>query len=306
MHIDELDTVQIRLLAELLDTRSLSLAARRIGLSPSAASHALPRLRTRLGDALFVRASNGVQPTPYGERVGAAARRAVDTLLEGLATDRPFDPRTSTRRFNIYLSDVGQMVLLPKVLAFMQDEAPHASLRASPIPLDNPGSALGSGEVDLAVGSFSNLTTGFRQVPLFRERYVCAVRADHPSFGAGMSLDAFLAASHAVADSSGMAHAVIERILVKHRIRRAVKLTVPEYLVLPMIVANSDLVVVMPARLANAFAPHVDIKILPPPVSLPAYEIRAYWHERYDRDPANRWIRRAFVVLFRSRGALGT
>jgi DNA-binding transcriptional LysR family regulator len=152
MHIDELDTVQIRLLAELLDTRSLSLAARRIGLSQSAASHALARLRTRLGDALFVRASNGVQPTPYGERVGAAARRAVDTLLEGLAADRPFDPYTSTRRFNIYLSDVGQMVLLPKVLAFMKDEAPHASLRTSPIPLDDPGGALGSGEVDLAVG----------------------------------------------------------------------------------------------------------------------------------------------------------
>jgi DNA-binding transcriptional LysR family regulator len=302
MHIDDLDIGQIRLLAELLDTGSLSLAARRIGLSQSAASHALAKLRVGMGDALFVRAAGGVQPTPYGERLGAAARQALDALLEGLAANRPFDPETSTRRFNVYMSDVGQMVLLPRLLAFMKQEAPRASLRAWPIPLDNPGGPLASGEVDLAVGFFSNLTTGFRQALLFRERYVCAVRADHPRFRAGMSLDGFVATPHAIADSSGMAHAVIERILARHRIKRAVTLTVPEYLVLPMIVASSDLAVVMPARLAEAFSAYVKIKVLPAPVALPAYDIRAYWHERYHQDATISWIRNAVIRLFRDRG----
>lgn len=299
MHIESLDIAQVRLLAELLETHNLSLAAERVGLSQSAASHALARLRRRLGDPLFVRAAGGVQPTPYGEKLGLAARQARDTLIEGLARDRGFDPASSDRRFSIYLSDVGQMVLLPRLLGYLKRAAPGVSLRASPIPLTAPGEALASGEVDMAVGFFSNLATGFRRVGLFREHYVCVVRSDHPNFRAGMSLEAFQATDHALTEASGMAHAVIERVLAAHKVRSSVKLSVPHYFVLPMIIAGSDLAVIMPARLADAFAPHVGLQILPPPVPLPAYDIMAYWHERYHHDPASRWLRGALVRLFR-------
>jgi DNA-binding transcriptional LysR family regulator len=298
MHIDDLEFGEVRLLAELADLRKLSAAAARLGLSQSAASHALARLRKRTGDALFVRGGGGFYPTPYGERLSAASRSALNILLDGFAANAPFDPAQTTRRFTVYLSDVGQMVFLPKLLAFMSREAPQASLRVSPIPLEQPGAPLASGEVDLAVGFFSNLTTGFRQSMLFRERYVCVVRADHPNFRNGMTAEGFARSPRALADASGMGHAVVEAELKREGLLVAPRLTVPQFMVLPLVIANSDLLVIMPSRLAKAFAELVSIKILRPPVVLKPYDIKLYWHERYQQDPANRWLRRALTRLF--------
>jgi DNA-binding transcriptional LysR family regulator len=299
MHIDNFAFTEIRLLAELLELRKLSAAAARLGLSQSAASHALARLRKRVADPLFVRGKDGFYPTPHGERLGSAARQALNILLDGFASDERFDPGETTRRFNVYLSDVGQMVFLPKLLAFMGRHAPQASLRVNPIPLDQPGGPLASGEVDVAVGFFTNLTSGFRQSMLFRERYVCVVRSDHPNFRAGMTAEGFAASPRALADASGMAHAVVEGELRKQRLDTVPRLTVPQFMVLPLVIANSDLLVIMPGRLAKAFAQLVSIKILRPPVPLRPYDIKIYWHERFHHDSANRWFRRALIELFR-------
>jgi DNA-binding transcriptional LysR family regulator len=294
--IASLDIRQIGLIAELTRLRSISAASRKIGLSQSAASHALGKLRKRLGDPLFLRVGYGLQPTPYGERLGTAARQALDLLVAGLGSNRPFDART--RRFTIYANDVGQTVLLPRLITFLKKEAPGATVRAPPIPLENPGAARSAGEVDLAAGFFDNLTTGFRQSVLFRERYVCTMRSNHPKFRSGMTLEAFKTCEHAMADATGMAHAVIDRFLAKHGIQRNITLRVPGFLVLPMIIASSDLLAVIPSRLAEAFVSHLPIKVLPLPISIPPYDIRVYWHERYHHDPALIWFRKAFVDLF--------
>ncbi len=299
MHIGDFEFTEIRLIAELSELRKLAAAAARLGLSQSAASHALGRLRKRTGDPLFIRSNAGFQPTPYGERLGAAARQALNILLDGFASNEPFDPAQTTREFNVYMSDVGQMVFLPKMLAFLTTEAPQASLRACPIPLEQPGAALASGEVDLAVGFFTNLAAGFHQSVLFRERYVCVVRSDHPNFRSGMSAQAFAASPRALADASGMSHAVMEAELRKNGFSGTTRLVVPQFMVLPLVIASSDFLVIMPSRLAQAFSQLVPIKILRPPVPLRPYDIRVYWHERFNHDPANRWFRRALVQLFR-------
>src|SRR5262249_4159834 len=122
MDINDLDFTQIRLIAELAGVNSVSAAAQNIGLSQSAASHCLAKLRKQLDDQLFTRTENGFQPTPYCERVGTAAREALDVLLAGIASNRPFDPRKATRRFNVYLGVIGQIVLLPPLLAFLKKE----------------------------------------------------------------------------------------------------------------------------------------------------------------------------------------
>jgi DNA-binding transcriptional LysR family regulator len=301
MHISEFEFTEIRLIAELADLRKLSAAAARLGLSQSAASHALARLRRRTGDPLFIRSNAGFVPTPYAERLSAATRQALNILLDGFAQNEPFDPAASTRRFNVYMSDVGQMVFLPKLLSFMGENAPGASLRACPIPLEQPGAALASGEVDIAAGFFTNLSAGFRQSVLFRERYVCVVRSDHPNFRAGMSTDAFAATPRALADASGMSHTVMEEELRRHGFKGTTRLMVPQFMVLPLVIASSDLLVIMPSRLARAFSRLVPIKILRPPVPLKPYDIRIFWHERFHHDPANRWLRRALVQLFRER-----
>jgi DNA-binding transcriptional LysR family regulator len=286
-----LDLTQLELLAALGDLASVSAAAARIGLSQSAASHALSKLRVLLGDPLFVRTSGGLRPTTYGLSVSRASRDALETLRLGLEGNRPFDPAEAPRAFGIYMSDVGQTVFLPPLLRHLGTHAPGITLRVSAIPAVEPGAALEVGDVDLAVGYFTTLTTGFRQRVLFRERYVCVARADHPRFARGMTLEAFYAVPHAVTTSSGAGHRLLERVLDSHKVQRRVVLAVPQFLVLPLVIASSDLMVIMPSQLAEEFARLVDIKVMAPPVRIPAYDIRIFWHERYHHDPANRWLR---------------
>jgi DNA-binding transcriptional LysR family regulator len=287
----------------ILHQRSVSAASQRIGLSQSAASHALAKLRKQLGDPLFTRTANGVQPTPYGERLGFAARESLDVLHAGLASNLPFEPSTTTRRFNFFAGDVGQMVFLPKLAVFLKETAPGATMRVAPVPLENPGAALSSGEVDVAVGFFDNLTSGFLQSILFQERYVCIVRAGHPNFRTGMSIEAFKSTAHAIADSTGMAHAMIDQVLARHRIRRKDAIRVPGFHVLPTIIANSDLLAVIPSRLAKAFERYVSIRLLPTPVPIPPWDIHIYWHERYHHDPPIQWFRSVFIKLFRDKAS---
>jgi DNA-binding transcriptional LysR family regulator len=298
MHVNELDLTQIRLLAELSRSHSVSRAAHRIGVSQSAASHALAKLRKKLGDPLFTRIHDGFEPTPFGAQLGNASCEALDALIAGLASNDHFDPLTTTRVFTFFMNDIGQTIFLPPLLKFLRQNAPGVSTRVLPVPIENPGAALSSGAVDFAAGFFDNLTTGFFQSLVFNDRYACIVRVSHPKFRSGMTLEGFKNAEHAVADATGMAHAVIDRYLARHRVKRNVTLRVPGLHVLPMIVANSDLVAVVPWRLADLFATRVPIKVLPPPVAIPQFGVCIHWHERYHYDPAIRWMRRAFVDLF--------
>jgi DNA-binding transcriptional LysR family regulator len=303
LHTGDLSFTQMRLIAELLRLRSVSAASDSLGLSQPAASHALAKLRRQFGDPLFTRTTKGFQPTPYGERLGMAAQEAVAMLVAGIASGRGFDPVTTTRCFNLYASDVGQMVLLPKLLSHLKKAAPGASAKVWPIPLEKPGLPLSSGDVDLAFGYFNNLTSGFRQSFLFRDRYVCVVRANHPGFAKGMSVEAFNRAEHAIAHSTGMAHANIDQILARYQVHRNITLSVPGFHVLPMVIRDSDLVAIVPGMLAEEYASHVPIRVLPMPVPISPFDLRIYWHERYHHDASIRWLRNVFVELFRTRGA---
>jgi len=298
MHIEDLDLTQLRLVEALAERRSVSAAAEALGLSQSAASHALARLRRLFDDPLFVRTSQGMEATSTGERVGRAVRAALDILRQELDASRSFEPARAGRVFKVYMSDIAQMVFLPKLLAHLKALAPGVSLRACPIPLRSQGMALESGEIDLAVGHFTSLRTGFYQRRLFREKYVCIARSDHPKFTRGMSVEAFRQVEHAYADSSGITHEQVDKVLAQHAIARRIGLTVPQFMVLPLVIAGSDLVVTMPSRLADEFAKLILIQVMPFPVRIPVFDIKLFWHQRAHKDAANKWLRDLFVRLF--------
>src|SRR5262249_2933144 len=139
MHIGTLHLTQVRLLAELLRLRNVSAVADRLELSQSAVSHALASLRQELGDTLLVRTGSGLEHTPFGQRLGTAAREAVDALVAGIASRRSFDPISSKRQFRFYMSDVGQTVFLPRLTAHLKKYAPQASGKWRPLPKNAPG-----------------------------------------------------------------------------------------------------------------------------------------------------------------------
>jgi len=298
MHIGDLHLNQLRLVDALARNSNLSEAAEEIGLTQSAASHALARLREELQDPIFVRTSDGMRPTPYGKRLAASVADALQTLQAGLDRHPEFVPRTSTRTFNVIMSDVSQMLYLPRLLPRLSAEAPGVTLRVRPLPSKAPHLILESGEVDLAVGAFSRLIAGCRQKRLYRERYVCVVRQDHPRFADGMSVEAFCSVPQALVDPRGYVHERLDSWLAQQRVARSVKLHVPYFVPLPAVIARSDLLVVMASRVAKTYAEMLPLKIMPPPVKLPTYDTRLFWHERFHRDPANRWLRNLYLELF--------
>src|SRR5688500_7770604 len=123
-----------------------------------------------------------MRPTPYGKRLAGSVASALQTLRTGLDRHPDFVPATATRTFNVIMSDVSQMLYLPRLLPRLSSEAPGVTLRVRPLPAKAPHLILESGEVDLAVGAFSRLIAGCRQKRLYRERYVCVTRQDHPRF----------------------------------------------------------------------------------------------------------------------------
>lgn len=298
MHIENLELMQLRLLEAIAAKGSLSAAAAEVGLSQSAASHSLARLRKEAGDLLFVRTASRMQPTAYGEQLVGATRSALSLLREGLRDRRQFNAAESRRTFTLYMSEAGQLALLPSLLAYLWETAPGVRLRISRIPDQRPGEPLEVGEVDLAIGHIATLTTGFHRRRLFHERYACLACSDNRAFQDGMSIDAYKQASHAIADASGMAHWLIDQQLEPHRIVRKVGLVVPEFLALPFVIPRSELVATLPARVARRFAEFLPLRMMDPPVPFEAYEIFMLWHERAHIDPANLWLRNVVVRLF--------
>lgn len=293
-----LDINQLRLVEALARIGNLGEAAKEIGLSQSAASHALARLRKEVQDPIFVRASNGMSPTPYGAQLAASVRDALQTLSAGLNRHPDFLPSNSIRTFNVIMSDVSQFLYLQGLLARLSREAPSVTFQVLAMTTKSPHLLLEAGEVDLAVGTFTKLIVGCRRRRLYRERYVCVARQDHPQFKYGMTIDAFCRVPHALVDPRGFVHEQLDHWLAQQKVSRTAKLYVPYFTSLLPVLAGSDLVVVMASRLAEAFAQLASLKIMPPPTKLPTYDVSLFWHERFHRDPANRWLRDLYIDLF--------
>ena len=297
VQVEKLEWSQLRLLDALAQTGRLASAAEAAGISHSAASHSLARLRRDTGDPLYVRTAAGMQPTPYGRRLCAAAHDALALLREALDGGRDFDPGRSERSFTIYMSEAGQLVVLPQLIAYLRQHAPGVRVRVSRPAERDRGEALASGEVDLAVGHITTMTTGFHQRRLFSERYVCLTSLDCPLYENGITLEAYKQARHAIADSSGMAHWMIDQQLRQCDVVRRIGLVVPEFLALPFLILGSDLMITLPSRVAERFARVLPLRVSELPIALDPYDVLLFWHERMHTDPANRWMRQALAAL---------
>lgn len=299
-----LSSVDINLLVAfnaLVRERNVTLAANRIGLSQPAMSNALARLRKLFNDPLFVRTVTGMQPTPYAQQLAEPISHACELLEAALQIDAGFDPATSTRKaFTFYLSEIGEVVFLPKILLSLQSLAPRLGVRVSRVPETGAQAAMESGEVDLAIGIFPSLRAGFYQQRLYGDKFVCIVRRDHPLIQSAPSLEAYVAASHAVVTSTGTGHdTAVEQVLLKQRLQRKIAVTVPHFMALPAIVAQTNAIATVPARMAAALQGQANIRVLEAPIKFPRIEIRQHWHERYHHDAANKWLRELVAQLLK-------
>lgn len=298
MNIEDIDLNLLPVFEAVLAERSISRAADRLNLSQPAVSNAVARLRKATGDRLFVRLGNTMVPTPYAEELAGPLHQGLAGIRAALGTRQGFDPATSERRFSIYLTDLGEAFFLPRLLGRLNRIAPHIHLSTLPMPTGAAEEALQSGEVDLAIGNLPSLGAGFYVQRLFRDRYVCLVRRGHPSIGERISARQFAAASHAIVTPGGWGHGIIERTLIERGLEHRVALRLQNFLVLASIVATSDLVAIVPHSVGSQLSRDLDVRLLPLPIPIPAFDIRQCWQERFHEDKGNRWLRQQFVELF--------
>jgi DNA-binding transcriptional LysR family regulator len=179
----------------------------------------------------------------------------------------------------------------------LKEIAPSVRIDVRNISEDTP-KQLESGAVDVAVGFFPPMGAGFCQQRLFKERFVCAVRRDHPRIRTDLTLDQFESEVHLVVTTSGTSHGIVERTLDARKIRRKVGLRVPSVLGISAILPETDFLVIIPEQMGLILASTGKIRLFKLPFNVPTYLIKQHWHERYSHDPANRWLRGVIADLF--------
>ncbi|PWC32728.1 LysR family transcriptional regulator [Azospirillum sp. TSO35-2] len=287
----------------LLTERSVTGAARRLGLSPSAMSRTLARLRSATGDPLLVQAGRTLAPTPYAEELG---RRVHALTRDAVAVLRPttnrLDLASLDRTFTIRAGEGFVELVSAPLVAAVTKAAPHVRLRFVLKP-DKDAQPLREGLIDLEIGVLGTSAPELRTQLLFRDRFVGVARIGHPLLETGrVTPERYAACSHVVASRRGEFHGPVDDALEGLGLKRTVSLVVPGYPDAMRIARCSELVALVPRScLGNALmADHAAIlglESFEPPVPTPEFSISAIWHPRLDADPAHRWLRDTVMAV---------
>jgi DNA-binding transcriptional LysR family regulator len=296
----DIELHHLQILDVLLKERSLTKAANVLDLTQPGISKTLARLRRYFDDPLFIRVAQRMEPTPKAMELAEPVRAILERMRTLRSDHTAFDPETSDRTFKFFMVDAGVVQMLPPLLRFLQHEAPQMHVQAIRCDLQHLDLWLESGLVDFAVGSFTALGNGIRRHPLWTETYAAVARKGHPRMGPSPSEEAFLAEKHALVTAVGTGHDYVaaERVLEAAIPRQNIVCRIPMFSAAAHLVKHSDVVATLPRTMAMAMASDLDLQLVEVPIELPAMEIAEYWHERYHRDPGNRWIRAAFRNLF--------
>lgn len=305
MDLREFDLNLLRVLDALLKDRHVTLAARRLGMSQPAVSAALNKLRVLFDDRLFVKRSKGMDPTPRALELERPLIHVLQTIHDELLGKAAFDPRTTERCFVLIMGEIGQMVFLGHLLARFRSAAPGANIRVvSPAAAEREG-LLDDGRADLAIGHFPH----WQQPNLFQQRLyarplVCVARKNHAALARGpLTLEAFGALEHAVVGAESNFQHLYEPQLRRLGVRRRVVLELPNMSTAPQVLAQSDLLAIVPELLAEIYCREGALRIVELPFELPAYEVKQFWHRKLDQDPAVTWLRQLLAADFQPRDA---
>jgi len=299
MNLATLDLNLLRVFDAVHTHRNVSAAAAALAMSQPAVSNALRRLRREFGDELFTRGPQGMNPTPQADRAAAGVAQALGLLREALEPGPLFDAATARRTFTMIMSDVGEIVFLPRLLQFLQEAAPLVRIEAVTLPVKEARLAMEAGAVDLAIGFLPDLKAGFYQQRVFEQKYVCMVRQGHPQISDTVTLKRFNQARHAVVNAEGTGHGIVEAMFERAGLAPEMMVRLPHFLAAPMVVAATDLVATVPQKLGEAYAKMLPLRLLPHPLKIPVFQVNQYWHRRFHKDPANQWLRGHFARLFR-------
>lgn len=295
--LSQLDLNLLVVFRQLLVDKRVSKAAESLGLSQPAVSNALGRLRRALGDDLFLRTQAGMVPTPCAEQLAEPISTALGIIHGAVHRRTSFDPATSDRAFRIGMTDIGEIYFLPTLMDELARIAPHVTVSTVRTGTATLRDEMEAGQVDVAVGFLPQLKAGFFQRRLFTQRYVCLFRKGHRFDKRRITLKEFSSADHVVVVSAGTGHGKVDELLERGGVQRSVRLTVPHFVAVGPLLATSDRVATVPERFAQTMTGPYGLAYLPHPATLPPTAIHLFWHAKFHRDAANRWLRALVVRL---------
>ena len=278
----------------LLQTGSVTGAARRVGLSTPAMSHALARIRERLGDPILVRAGRGMLLTPRALALKARVHDVVARAREVLTPEQPFVAAALDRTFLVHATDYVLTVLGGAVDRMLRAEAPRACLRFVPNTPDDAAS-LRDHASDLAVGIYGELPQEMQSRRLLSDRFVAVVRTGHPGVGARLTLDDLVTLPHIQVAPRGRPGGYLDDELRARGRARTVARAVPYFLTALQLAAETDYLLVISERIARRYAAPLDLRLLELPFKLRPYALSLVWHPRVDADASHRFVRDVFV-----------
>jgi len=299
LDVSKFDLNLLRIFHRMMMDRKVSAAAEALGVTQPAVSNALKRMRDLTGDELFSRSSQGMQPTFFANQIAEPIGYALSTIEGALNRPSYFDPTTAQHTFHLGLTDLGEVYLLPRILAETAKSAPLLRFTTVRGTADSLREEMENGCVDLAVGLLPQLQGNFFHRRLLKQNYVLCLRKGHPlAHKARWTLKDYVAQEHVVVVSSGTGHGNIDIVMARKGIVRNVRLIVPHFMAVGHVLQATDMVATVPEGFSRLIEQPFDLLSLTHPAGLPTVNIDAYWHRRQHRDPANMWLRNLLVELF--------
>ena len=298
----------LRVFEALVHAGSVSAAANRLGLSQPAVSNALNRLRAVLGDPLFVRTRNGMEPTMFALQLRNPVQAGLAQIRAGLSQVMTFDPATSDRTFTLLMNDVGAASFLPVVMKGLASVAPGINLKVDEIDLADFEDALDSGVAELAIGRVT-LSGTFHSEFILKSAYVAVLRPDHPLLsrkGRGrpfLTLDGYLQGRHVVVSPRGATSNPVERTLDAMNLDRRVVLNLPHATALVNILPGTDLIATVPDACIDFLCANDRLTWAELPVRIEPNLVYQWWHKRHEFDAGHRWLRSFVSEVMKGRSA---
>lgn len=292
--MDSSDFGMLLFLDALLQEGSVTAAARQLGLSTPAMSHALARIRKRLGDPILVRSGRGMLLTPRAQALRPRVHALILEARRVLEPESPFIPRELERTFTVHASDYVLTILGGEVDRILQAEAPRACLRFIPNAMDDPAQ-LRDGASDLAIGIYGDLPQEMRTRVLLTDRFVCVVRRGHPVLEQPLTLETLIRLLHVQVAPRGKPGGYLDDVLREQGVSRTVARAVPFFVTALQLVSETDYVLIVSERIALRYAETFSLELLEVPLTLRPYALSLIWHPRVESEPAHRFLREVFL-----------
>ncbi|HBP30733.1 MAG TPA: LysR family transcriptional regulator [Advenella kashmirensis] len=275
----------------LMEERSVTRAAVRLGITQPALSNSLNRLRDMLRDPLFIRERYGIRPTPLAEEIAPQMEAALAQLDNLIVNQQQFQPADADRQFTLAPNSYAELTLMPALVAKLRDLAPGIQLRFTNFGNDLSETGAISGNTAMVLGRIVDPPDNLIVQHLMDESLSCVVRADHPSIGTSISRQQYESLKHVNVLPSGRLRVGLFQALERHNLKREVAISVTHFLTVPEMIAVTDYCATLPSLICRKLERDQRLKVIPAPVDLGTFPLEMAWHVRYRNDPAHRWLR---------------